>query len=240
MYKGKKVSLVFPAYNEDENIGAAIKDFQSVKLVDEIIVVDNNSRDKTSRIAKKAGAKVVLETNQGYGFALRRGLKEARGDLIVLCEPDATFSAEDLPKLLSLTDEYDLVMGTRTNIQYIRNGANMGHFLRFGNKSVAKFMQLLYGIPNLSDCGCTFRVFHKPILKRINPYFNVGSSHFLPESVILTKLAGGKIIEIPVHYGKRIGESKITGSFKKTVKVGLNMLGVILKYKISPPKFVSP
>lgn len=236
MYKSKKVSLVFPAYNEEKNIDAAIRDFQSMKLVDEIIVVDNNSRDKTSQIAKKAGSRVVVEKNQGYGFALRRGLKEARGDLIVLCEPDATFSAQDLPKLLPLTDKYDLVMGTRTNTEYIRNGANMGPFLRFGNISLAKFMQLLYGLNNISDCGCTFRVFKKSIIKKIQPYFNVGSSHFLPESVILTKLAGGKIVEIPVHYGHRVGKSKITGSFKKSVKVGLNMLGIILKYKISPPR----
>lgn len=240
MYKGKKISLIFPAYNEEENIGAAIKDFQSIKLVDEIIVVDNNSRDKTSQIAKKTGAKVILERNQGYGFALRRGMKEATGDLIVLCEPDATFSARDLPKLLSFTDRYNLVMGTRTNKQYIRNGANMELFLRMGNISVAKFMQLLYGLENISDCGCTFRVFKKSTVEKILPHLTVGSSHFLPETVILTKLSGGNIVEIPVHYGKRIGESKITGSFKRTIKVGLNMLGIILKYKISPPKFVSP
>lgn len=236
MYKGKKISLIFPAYNEERNIDAAIKDFQSVKLVDEIIVVNNNSRDKTSQIAKKAGAKVFLEKNQGYGFALRRGMKEAKGDLIVLCEPDATFFAQDLPKLLSLTREYDLVMGTRTNKKYIRNGANMSPFLRFGNISVAKFMQILYGLNNISDCGCTFRIFKKDTVGKILPHLAVGGSHFLPETVVLTKIAGGKIIETPVHYGKRIGESKITGSFKKSVKVGLNMLGVIINYKINSPQ----
>lgn len=118
-------------------------------------------------------------------------MKEARGDLVVLCEPDATFSAEDLSKLLPLTDKYDLVMGTRTNKQYIRSGANMGHFLRFGNISVAKFMQLLYGLGNISDCGCTFRVFKKSIVEKILPYLSVGGSHFLPETVVLTKIAGG-------------------------------------------------
>lgn len=235
MYRGRKVSLVFPAYNEEKNIGAAVKDFISIRLADEIIVVDNNSRDNTSKIAKKTGAKVVLETNQGYGFALRRGMKDATGDLIVLCEPDATFSAVDLPKLLALTNNYDLVMGTRTNKRFIRNGANMGLFLRLGNISVAKFTQLLYGLNNISDSGCTFRIFKKTIVKKILPHLTVGGSHFLPETVVLTKLAGGKIIETPVHYGRRIGESKITGSFKKSIKVGLNMLGVIIKNKINPP-----
>ncbi|OGH16046.1 MAG: hypothetical protein A3C30_00680 [Candidatus Levybacteria bacterium RIFCSPHIGHO2_02_FULL_40_18] len=238
MYKGKRVSLVFPAYNEGKNIEAAIKDFQSIKFVDEIVVVDNNSRDKTPEIAKKAGTLVVLEKNQGYGFALRRGMKEATGDLIVLCEPDATFSAEDLPRFLSLTDKFDLVTGTRTNKRYIRSGANMGFFLRVGNISVAKFMQLLYGLNNVSDCGCTFRVFKKSLVEKIIPHLSVGGSHFLPETVVLSKLAGGKIIEIPVHYGPRIGESKITGSFRRSVKVGLNMLGTILKNKINPPKLM--
>src|SRR3990167_7934723 len=204
MYKGKRVSLVFPAYNEGKNIEAAIKDFQSIKFVDEIVVVDNNSRDKTPEIAKKAGTLVVLEKNQGYGFALRRGMKEATGDLIVLCEPDATFSAADLPKLLALINNSDLVMGTRTNKRFIHNGANMGLFLRLGNISVAKFMQLLYGLSNISDCGCTFRVFNKSIAEKILPHLTVGGSHFLPETVALTKLAGGKITEVPIHYGQRI------------------------------------
>lgn len=237
MYKGKKVSLVFPAYNEEKNIGRAIEDFKSIKFIDEIIVINNNSHDKTEEVAKRTGAKVILEKIQGYGFALRRGLKEANGDLIVLCEPDGTFYAQDLLRLLPLTESFDLVMGTRTNNKFIQRGANMGFFLRFGNISVAKFMQLLYGLPNISDCGCTFRIFRKGLVHKIQPYFNVGSSHFLPESVVLTKIADGKIVEIPVRYGKRVGESKITGSFKKSVKVGLNMLGVILKYKINPPEF---
>ena len=236
MYKGQKVSLVFPAYDEEENIAAAIKDFKSAKIVDEIIVVDNNSRDNTSNIANRNGARVFLEKNQGYGFALKRGMGEASGDLVILCEPDATFEAKDLPNLLSLSNRYDLVMGTRTNKQYIRNGANMGLFLRLGNISVAKIMQIIYGLNNVSDCGCTFRVFRKSIVKKILPLLSVGGSHFLPETVILTKLAGGRIAEIPIHYGARIGESKITGSFKKSMKVGLNMLGIIFKNKIIPPK----
>ena len=97
-------------------------------------------------------------------------------------------------------------------------------------------MEHLYSLNNISDCGCTFRVFKKSIVEKILPHLTVGGSHFLPETVVLTKLSGGKIVEIPVHYGPRIGESKITGSFKKSIRVGLNMIGIILKYKINPPK----
>ncbi len=237
MYKGKKVSLVFPAYNEGENIAEAIEDFKKTSILDEIIVVNNNSKDRTAEIAKEKRAKVILEISQGYGFAIRRGLKEAAYETVVLCEPDGTFSASDLGKLLSYSDKYDLVMGTRTNRNFIKNGANMGIFLRFGNINVAKLMQYLYGLPNISDCGCTFRIFNKRIVKKILPHLTVGGSHLLPETVIMTKLSGGNMIEVPVHYGVRVGNSKITGSFRNSVKVGLNMLGIILKYKIFPPNF---
>ena len=236
MYLGKKVSIVFPAYNEEKNIAQAVKDFKATKSVDEIIVVDNNSTDRTNDIAKKAGAKVVFEKKQGYGFALRHGLKQANGDYIVLCEPDGTFSSQDLKTLLSQMNKYDLVIGTRTNKKFIGNGANMGFMLRYGNISVAKFMQFLFSTGNMSDCGCTFRVFKKIFVKKMLPYFTVGTSHFIPETVVLTSILGGKILELPVHYNRRVGISKITGSFRKSVKVGLNMILLILNYKLNPPK----
>ena len=111
---GKTVSVVFPAYNEAANIARAVRDFLSVAAVDEVLVVDNNSRDGTGDLARAAGARVVLETRQGYGNALRRGLREATGDYIVLAEPDGTFVAKDVVKLLAYADELDMVMGTRT------------------------------------------------------------------------------------------------------------------------------
>ncbi|MDP2649439.1 MAG: glycosyltransferase family 2 protein [bacterium] len=235
MFEGKKISLVFPALNEEKNIAQAILDFRRTRLIDEVLVVNNNSTDRTSDIAKKSGAKVILEKKQGYGFALRRGLSEAKGDYIILCEPDGTFSAKDLPQLLSYLKGHDLVIGSRTDKNFIEPGANMGPLLRIGNITVAKFMQLILGTSNLSDCGCTFRIFKKALLNKINPFFTVGGSHFLPETIALTTLANGKIIEIPVHYKRRVGESKITGSFKRSIKVGMNMVILILKYKFNPP-----
>lgn len=236
MYKGKTVSLVLPAYNEEKNIQKSIDEFKKTKVVDEILVINNNSSDNTEVLAKKSGAKVVNEIKQGYGFALRRGMKEAKGDLVVLCEPDGTFDATDITLLLDKTNDYDLVMGTRTNNKFIRKGANMGAFLRIGNIAVAKFMQALYGLGNTTDCGCTFRAFRKERLKKILPYLTVGGSHLLPETVVMIKISGGKILEIPVHYGERVGKSKITGSFTRAVKVGLNMVNIIVKNRIKPPK----
>lgn len=232
MYKKKKISVIFPAFNEEENIANAILDFRRLKIIDEILVVDNNSKDKTNNIAKVKKAKVIKEKKQGYGFALRRGLKEAKGDLIVLCEPDGTFQAKDLLKLLKYTEKYDLVLGTRTNNKFIGKKANMKGVLRLGNIALAKIMQILYSPwTTLSDCGCTFRVINSKSLKLINSKFNVGGSFFLSEFTVLSLLANLSIIEIPVSYSERVGESKITGSLNKSIVVGLQMFKIVIIYR---------
>lgn len=231
MYKGKKVSLVFPAFNEEENIGNAIDEFNALKLIDEIIVVDNNSIDKTAEIALEKGATVIKETKQGYGYAIRKGLSQTKGDYIILSEPDGTFSAKDTKRLLFYMQNYAMVTGTRTKKDFIKKGANMGCFLRSGNIIVAKFIQFLFCTNSISDCGCTFRILKKDLLKKIIPYFSVGGSHFLPEITILTALSKEKFFEIPVNYKKRQGVSKITGSLKGSLKVGLSMIALIIRYR---------
>ncbi|MCS7227688.1 MAG: glycosyltransferase family 2 protein, partial [Endomicrobia bacterium] len=109
MWRNKSVCVVFPAYNEEENILQAIEDFFSSGYVDEIIVVDNNSTDKTPELVKQTKAKLVKETKQGLGWAIRRGLKEAKADYIIIAEPDGTFLGKDVEKLLVYSDEFDLV-----------------------------------------------------------------------------------------------------------------------------------
>src|SRR3989344_5240611 len=232
MHKGKKISLVFPAFNEEKNVGQAINDFRNLGIIDEIIVVDNNSKDKTAKIAHSKKAKVVKELRQGYGFALRKGLKEARGDYVVLCEPDGTFLARDLFRLLRKMDKYDVVAGTRTNKKFISKDANMKVLLRLGNIFVAKIIQVLY-LPraSVSDCGCTFRVIKKSALKKILPKFSVGGSYFLAEFSVLSLKSGLSILEIPVRYRKRIGEFKITGSLLKSIIVGFQMLILAIKLR---------
>jgi glycosyltransferase involved in cell wall biosynthesis len=229
---GKTVSVVFPAYNEAANIERAVHDFRSIDAVDEVIVIDNNSRDGTGDLARAAGARVILETKQGYGNALRRGLREATGDYIVLAEPDGTFVAKDVVKLLAYADELDMVMGTRTTRELIWDQANMGWFLRVGNWAVAKLLQLLFDGPSLSDCGCTLRLIRREARDRILDDLTVGGSHFLPEMVVLALLAGLRVVEVPVNYRGRVGESKITGSRMTTLKVGSRMIGLILDYRL--------
>jgi glycosyltransferase involved in cell wall biosynthesis len=233
MYGSKTVSVVFPAYNEEKYIRAAVEDFFIRDVVDEIVVVNNNSRDGTAEEAGKTKARVVVETAQGYGNALRRGLREATGDIIILAEPDGTFIGRDVLKLLAYADDFDMVCGTRTTRELVWEQANMGWFLRMGNWTVAKLLQVLYGGPSLSDCGCTLRLTHRAALERIRADLTVGGSHFLPEMVILALKKGLSVIEVPVNYRGRVGESKITGNLKGTLKTGFSMIGLIIRYRFT-------
>jgi len=232
MWKNKKISVVLPAYNEEENIKVAVQNFFSTKVVDEVIVVDNNSSDNTAKEVRKTRAKLVKETKQGYGNALRRGLKEAKGEIIITCEPDGTFLSSDIFKLLVYGDDFDVVFGTRTSKECIWEGANMNWFLRLGNWFVAKVLEYLFNGPSLTDVGCTYKLIKKKALKKIINRFTVGKSHFSPEFMILCIHNKFKVVEIPVNYGTRIGISKITGSFWKAFKLGFVMLWLILSYRL--------
>jgi glycosyltransferase involved in cell wall biosynthesis len=234
MYQNKTVSLIFPAFNEAENITQAVTEFLATKIIDELIVVNNNSSDDTAKLAKKAGARVVHEKRQGYGFALQKGLNAASGTYIVLAEPDGTFKPTDLRRLLQPLATYDAVVGTRTNSAYIQPGANMGLKLRYGNIILARLIQFLHQTPAISDCGCTYRAFRKNTVAAILPHCTVGGSHFLPETILLLVQAGLSFKEIPVHYYPRIGTSKITGSLRRTVGVAFNMLLLTLHYFYNP------
>ena len=235
MYGSRRVSVVLPAYNEEGFIRAAVEDFFAAGVVDEVVVVDNNSRDRTAAEAANTAARVVQETRQGYGFALRRGMAEATGDLVILAEPDGTFVGRDILKLLAYADDFDMVCGTRTTRELIWAQANMGWFLRVGNWCVAKLLQFLHDGPSLSDCGCTLRLTHRAALEKIRPHLTVGGSHFLPEMVIIGLKKGLSVVEIPVNYRGRVGESKITGSLKGTLRTGFRMIGLILKYRFVRP-----
>jgi len=232
VWQGHRVSVVFPAFNEEAGIAAAVGDFGSLEAVDEVVVVDNNSRDRTAERAEAAGAHVVREKRQGYGHALRRGLAEAQGEYVVLAEPDGTFMGKDVLKLLAYADDFDVVLGTRTTRELIWHGANMGWQLRWGNWIVAKLLQVLFDGPSLSDCGCTLRLVRRSAAQRMLPRFTVGGSHFLPEMVCLALLERQRLVEVPVNYRVRVGESKITGSTQTALRVGAHMVGLILRYRL--------
>ena len=234
MWKARSVCVILPAFNEEKSVGAQARAFlqlrnhEQEKIVDKVLVVDNNSTDATAERARAAGGQVVKEGRQGYGFALRRGLLDATTELVVLCEPDGTFAAEDLPNLLELSRTNEMVVGTRTTCDFIAPGANMRGFLRWGNIALAKVFQVLYRGPSLSDCGCTYRVIHGRVIPGLLDRLSEGGSAFLMNLSIAARLEGLSVVETPVHYGPRIGQSKITGNFRGTLRTGMAMFRVAL------------
>jgi glycosyltransferase involved in cell wall biosynthesis len=233
MWNGRRVSVVLPAFNEERSIRAAVNGFLDTRVVDEVIVVDNNSSDRTGEEVRQTPARLVSEPTQGYGAALQRGLREASGDYVVMAEPDGTFAPTDIFKLLAYAEDFDLVCGTRTTRELIWAEANMSWFLRVGNMIVAKMLEFTYNTPSLSDCGCTLRLVRRDALASFRDEFTVTDSHFLPEMVILARRHRLRIVEIPVNYRGRIGESKITGSLKGTIRTGLNMMRLIIAYRVA-------
>lgn len=233
-FEEKTISLVIPAYNEEDSIGHVIDDFKG--KVHEIIVADNNSSDRTAAIAAEKGAKVYSTALNGYGHALRYGMDKATGDILILTEADGSFKARDLGKLLEYLKDADMVLGTRTTKQMIQQGANMTLFLRIGNVAVAKIIEILWWSrhePRLTDVGCTYRAIWADAYKRIRHDLTADGPSFSPEMIIEPIRHYLRIIEIPVSYHGRIGgESKHSGNLKASLRTGFSMLGLILSKKI--------
>lgn len=228
MLNGASISVVMPAYNEEPFIAAAVEGFRAIPEVDEVIVVDNNSTDQTRAHAEQAGAKVIVESRQGYGHASKTALLSATGDFVFIVEPDGTFKPDDLHKFFPYCAEMDAVIGTRTAKSCIWEGANMGWFLRLGNVAVAKLLEYLHNGPCLTDVGCTFKMVRRSVLHQIKDHLTVGSSHFSPELMTVLIRCGFRCVEIPLNYCPRQGESKITGDLWKAWKLGWRMIGMIV------------
>ncbi len=234
MYKNKKVSVVIPTYNEAESIRGVIDDFFATGFVDEVIAVDNNALGNTAEEIKKTKAVYIKEgENQGYGHALMRGMKEAKGDVVVMCEADGTFQSKDIEKLLSYSDEFEAVLGTRTSRAAIWSGAFMPFPVRFANWLWAKFVEVLFNGPVLTDVGCTYKLISRKVLEKIKPLFKLssGDGRFSPELMIWLLKTNISLIEIPVIFKARVGDSMYTGSIWKAAKLGLKMIPLIIKYK---------
>ncbi len=232
MWQDKKVSVVFPTYNEKDSIRAAITDFLSFGFVDEVVVVNNNAAAGTDDEVKKTPARIVYEPRQGFGSAIQKGLREATGDIIIISEPDGTFSGKDVIKLLAYADDFDIVLGTRTTKELIWAGAYMNWPLRMGNVLVAKMLEFLFNTTQMSDVGCTMRLIRRDAVERLLPKFKVTLSCFNPEMVMLARLNGFSFIEIPVNYRKRIGKSMGTKNIFNAILLGLQMIALILRVRI--------
>lgn len=233
MWLGEKVSVVLMTYNERDSIREVIEDFFATDVVDEVLVVNNNAKAGTEEEVAKTDARQVFEPKQGYGHAVRRGLRDAEGDLIVLAEPDGTFLAKDIIKLLAYSSDCDVVLGTRTTREMIWDGANMGWFLKWGNWAVAKMVEVLFNTSHLSDVGCTYRLMRKDTARWMADNMSVGGSHAGPEMMLLAITSGTRLVEVPVNYLPRVGTSSVTGHPVKAVLLGLRMIQFILATRFS-------
>lgn len=231
MWHGRTVSVILGTYKERDSIRGVIDGFFATGLVDEVLVVDNNAQAGTAAEVAKTAARLVRETRQGYGWSYRRGLAEATGDLLVLCEPDGTFLPTDIAKLLVYSDDCEAVFGTRTTRELIWRGANMGAFLKWGNWAVAKLVEALFNTSHLSDVGCTYRLLHRDLAREMAPRFTVGGSHFGPELMLLTITSGARFVEVPINYLPRVGVSAVTGDLRKAIILGLQMIVFILRFR---------
>ena len=232
MYHGQTVAVILPTYNEKDSIRAACLEFAALDPIDEVIVVNNNAAAGTSEEVAGTGAREIFETKQGYGNALLCGIDSTDADILVLCEPDGTFSPRDIDKLLAYSYDKPVVFGTRTSPQFIWAGANMGWFLRWGNWAVAKMTEVLFNTTILTDMGCTYRLLRREAIDLIRPHLTIGGSHFGPQ--ILLEVIAHEIpfVEIPLNYRERVGESSVTGDFWKTWKLGWRMIFLVWEYRL--------
>ena len=224
-----QIKVIIPAFNEQDSIAKVIGEIPDI--VDEIIVISNNSTDNTVINAEKAGATVLTETQKGYGYACLKGMDyvaacKEKPDIIVFLDGDYSDYPEELPKLVEpiLNDKADLVIGAR--VKRLREQGSMTPQQAFGNWLATFLMKLMFGA-KFTDLG-PFRAikYHKLLALNMEDK-TYGWTVEMQLKALKQKL---NYIEIPVKYRNRIGVSKVSGTIKGTVFAGFKILGWIFKY----------
>jgi hypothetical protein len=226
----RHVVVALTAYNDEASIGDAVEAFRDHPLVISVIVVDNNSVDKTAEVARDAGAIVFIETKPGYGRCVYRCFQEALAqgqELIVLCEGDMTYRAKDIEKLIAYIDHAHIVNGTRVVEQLREYSTQLSTFMYYGNFFVGKMLELKHlGRGTFTDVGTTYKLLRRkslerlmPILKpRINLEFN---AHFLD----IALRSGERVVECPITFHPRVGVSKGGNANNlRALRVGFRMM----------------
>lgn len=238
-----KVVVALTAYNDAEATAQDVRDFRRQPGVVKVLVIDNNSTDRTAELAAAAGATVVRETRQGYGYACIRGLSEGlkvpEADVVVLCEGDGSFFADDTAKFLAYIGNADLVLGNRVVRGLIDGDSQMDYFFIWGNMAAAMLMRLRFwdgrhlGPAGLTDVGCTYRAIRRSALERILPDLGVGGNHFSAHMILVAIARDLSVIEIPIRLRRRVGQSKgASQSLGKGLAVGLAMIWHIITFQL--------
>lgn len=233
MWAKKKISIVFPTYREKRSIRRVIEEFDSTGFVDEIIVVDNNAEEGTREEVLKTRARIILEKKQGYGYAIRRGIESASGDLIIISEPDGSFGGRDVIKLLSYSDDFEMVFGSRTHVPLVHKGSDMTLYKRIGDVLLGRLVTFLFLTSPLTDLGCTLRICTKSSWKKIAKECTSADGIFATEWVLAAVKNNVKFIEIPINYKARVGKSLfVSQQFTKGTWWGIRKLFCIFKFRI--------
>ena len=223
-----RVAVIIPALNEERSLPLVLADLPHA-ILEEIVVVDNGSSDKTAELAHAGGATVLSEQRRGYGWACLAGiahLKASMPDIVVFLDADYSDHPDELPAVIApiVSGQYDMVIGSRTKGE-AESGALLPH-ARFGNSLAAFLIQLLYGF-RYSDLG-PFRAL------RFTSLLELGMTDctygWTVEMQIKAIRKGLRITEVPVRYRKRIGTSKVSGTVKGTIMAGYKILWTVFRY----------
>lgn len=221
--------VIIPAFNEESSIANVISDIPNI--VEEIIVVSNNSTDNTEINAKKAGATVLSEPHKGYGYACLKGLeyvatKATKPDIIVFLDGDYSDYPEELTKIVApiIDDDIDFVIGART--KQMRAPGSMTLPQIFGNWLATTLMALFFR-STFTDLGPFRAIKYEKLLGLNMEDKTYGWTVEMQLKALKQKLT---YTEIPVNYRNRIGVSKVSGTIKGAIFAGVKILGWIFKY----------
>jgi glycosyltransferase involved in cell wall biosynthesis len=223
------INVIIPAYNEQDSIGKVVRDIP--KIVDEIIVISNNSADKTEENAKNAGATVLSESRKGYGYACLKGMdyisqKEIKPEIVVFLDGDYSDYPEQLTALINpiLIDNLDFVVGARVKEQ--RESGAMTPQQVFGNWLATTLMKLFFNA-RFTDLGPFRAIKYDKLLGLKMEDTTYGWTVEMQLKALKQQLT---YTEVRMKYRNRIGVSKVSGTIKGSILAGIKILGWIFKY----------
>jgi glycosyltransferase involved in cell wall biosynthesis len=221
------VTVVIPAYNEEQALPMVLGELKRQPAVREIVVVDNGSTDKTFGAAQRFHVKVVFEPRRGYGQACQAGMRAVakEADVIVFLDGGYSDYSEDLPALLAPIErgEADLVVGSRKLGQAAPGSLTQQQ--RFSSRLACQLIALRFK-RQFTDVG-PFRAVRRDALQGLAP--RDPGAGWNAEMQVKALKAGLRVIEVPVRYRPRVGQSKTSGSLVGTVRIGVDTIGAILR-----------
>jgi dolichol-phosphate hexosyltransferase len=215
------VSVVIPTLNEAGNILEALETLdRELAFPKEIIVVDGNSTDGTIEIVKKTNCKLIIEPRRGYGLALRRGMKEAKGDVVIMVDGDGTYEFKHVNRLLQRMTETDAEMCLATRMYDPVKAMGLLNFV--GNKIITFCFNMVYR-QSLSDTQSGFRAISHSAIEKID--FKETDMAFATEMLIKFAKKGFKMVEIPSDYKvRKYGKTKL-----RPINSGIEIFASMLK-----------